>query len=290
MIRSVYTPSPAIVQGSAGLRPLGGGEPPAQPWETPDRAPLVPQDRVTISAGARARQSQPGAQGAGAPPAGSGADRGGSGGQGGVAGQLTPAQQRQVAELRARDADVRSHEAAHEAAGGDLTGGASFTYEVGPDGRRYAIGGEVSVQLHAGRTPDETIAIAERVRRAALAPADPSPQDLAVAAAASRMEADARAQKARDASAAYAGQNRAAQAGAAQGTTGEAKTSGSAAAAAAPARRTGVENVFAHHAGEEPIFRKPGLVNVFARPAAAEEPFARKPAPVNVFRATAGHA
>jgi hypothetical protein len=123
----------------------------------------------------------------------------------GSSGQLTPEQQQVVAELRARDAEVRAHEAAHQAAAGDLAGGASFTYQTGPDGRQYAVGGEVTVELRAGRTPDETIGNAQRVRRAALAPANPSAQDLSVAGAASRLEAGARSQKAREAGAAYRG-------------------------------------------------------------------------------------
>jgi hypothetical protein len=118
--------------------------------------------------------------------------------------ELTPEQQQMVAELRSRDVEVRAHEAAHQAAGGDLTGGASFTFQTGPDGRQYAVGGEVPVELRSGRTPDETIANAQRVRRAALAPADPSAQDLAVAGAASQLESNARSQKAREASETYA--------------------------------------------------------------------------------------
>jgi hypothetical protein len=81
------------------------------------------------------------------------------------------------------------------AAGKGLTGGASYTYETGPDGRRYAVGGEVPVSLSPGRTPDETIQNAETVRAAALAPADPSAQDLEVAGQASQMEAQARQEK-----------------------------------------------------------------------------------------------
>jgi hypothetical protein len=94
--------------------------------------------------------------------------------------------------LKARDAEVRAHEAAHAGAAGAHGGGASFDYEVGPDGKQYAIGGEVPVQLQKGRTPDETIRNAEQVRAAALAPAQPSSQDRAVAAQASAMAAEAR--------------------------------------------------------------------------------------------------
>ncbi|XLM21540.1 catalase, partial [Chromobacterium piscinae] len=84
-------------------------------------------------------------------------------------------------DLKARDTDVRRHEAAHQAAGGSLAGAASFTYEQGPDGKQYAIGGEVPIQMSQGGTPQQTIQNAETVRAAALAPADPSGQDRAVA-------------------------------------------------------------------------------------------------------------
>ncbi len=73
-------------------------------------------------------------------------------------------------------------------------GGATFKYETGPDGKRYAVAGEVQISISEGRTPAETIARAEQVRRAALAPANPSGQDQNVAAQASQMEARARAE------------------------------------------------------------------------------------------------
>ena len=50
-------------------------------------------------------------------------------------GQLTADQALIVAQLQTRDRQVRSHEAAHQAAGGSLAGAASFSYERGPDGR-----------------------------------------------------------------------------------------------------------------------------------------------------------
>jgi hypothetical protein len=110
--------------------------------------------------------------------------------------KLTPKEEQVVHKLEARDTAVRAHEAAHMAAGGGLAGGASYTFETGPDGQRYAVGGEVPVSIAPGRTPDETIQNAQTVRAAALAPADPSSQDMAVAAQATQMEAQARQQKA----------------------------------------------------------------------------------------------
>ncbi|WP_374421321.1 putative metalloprotease CJM1_0395 family protein [Chromobacterium sp.] len=106
---------------------------------------------------------------------------------------LDEQQQKQVEELKARDSDVRQHEQAHLAAGGALAGGgATYSYQQGPDGKQYAIGGEVSIRLARGSTPQETIANAQTVQRAALAPADPSGQDRSVAAAAAQMEQQAR--------------------------------------------------------------------------------------------------
>lgn len=101
----------------------------------------------------------------------------------------------QVERLEARDRQVRAHEAAHIAVGGSLVrGGANFEYEIGPDGKAYAVGGEVSIDISKGDTPEETIQKMQQVRAAAMAPSDPSPQDYRVAASAAMMEARARAE------------------------------------------------------------------------------------------------
>jgi len=117
---------------------------------------------------------------------------------------LTAGERDDVRRLQQVDREVRSHEAAHQAAGGAVAGAATFTYEMGPDGRAYAVAGEVPIRAEAGRTPEETIAAARRMRAAALAPADPSPQDLAVAAEAAAMEAQATAERSRHGSGAPA--------------------------------------------------------------------------------------
>jgi hypothetical protein len=103
-----------------------------------------------------------------------------------------------IGKLKARDQEVRQHEAAHLAAAGGLaTSGASYTYEKGPDGVSYAIGGEVGIDVSPGRTPQETIERAHIVQAAALAPAEPSGPDLAVAAQAQQLEQEARGELAR---------------------------------------------------------------------------------------------
>lgn len=99
----------------------------------------------------------------------------------------------QIQKLAATDREVRAHEAAHAAVGGQHAGSASFSYQQGPDGKRYAVAGEVPIDLSAvSGDPAATLKKAQTVRAAALAPADPSPQDLQVAAAATQMELKAK--------------------------------------------------------------------------------------------------
>ncbi|EAH8151396.1 putative metalloprotease CJM1_0395 family protein [Campylobacter lari] len=110
---------------------------------------------------------------------------------------LSESEVRQVRELEKIDREVRAHEAAHQAAGGALAGAASFGYTRGPDNRMYAVEGEVPIRMQKGNTPEETIANAMQVIAAAMAPADPSPQDYKVAANAMQMQNDARAEQAK---------------------------------------------------------------------------------------------
>ena len=106
--------------------------------------------------------------------------------------ELTQDQKMQVIELQRRDLEVRTHEAAHMSAGAGLTTGASYSYQRGPDNKMYAIGGEVGIDTSPGKTPEETLKKAAQIKRAALAPAQPSSADLQVAATATNMELDAK--------------------------------------------------------------------------------------------------
>ncbi len=102
--------------------------------------------------------------------------------------------QQQVQELRSRDAEVKAHEQAHAAAGGQYAGSPTYEFKRGPDGNNYAVGGEVSIDASAvGGDPRATIDKMRQVRSAALAPASPSSQDRAVAAQAAQVASDARA-------------------------------------------------------------------------------------------------
>lgn len=99
-----------------------------------------------------------------------------------------------VTKLLARQNSVIAHEAAHKAVGGSLAGPPSFQYTQGPDGNAYISGGEVPIDMSEGKTPQDTISKMQQVIAAALAPADPSPQDYKVAATASQIQASARNQ------------------------------------------------------------------------------------------------
>ncbi len=99
----------------------------------------------------------------------------------------------QISKLKARDTQVHQHEQAHlSAAAGLDVSSASFTYERGPNGVNYAVAGDVRIDTSPGHTPEETLARAELIRNAALAPADPSAVDRSVAAKAQNMAQQAR--------------------------------------------------------------------------------------------------
>lgn len=101
-----------------------------------------------------------------------------------------------IRQLKTRDLEVKIHEQAHQSVGGQyVTGGASYVYQVGPDGRRYAVGGEVSIDTSPiSGDPEATLIKAQQVQAAALAPAEPSAQDQKVAQVAQSMAAQARSE------------------------------------------------------------------------------------------------
>lgn len=107
--------------------------------------------------------------------------------------QLTPEQQRAVQELQQIDRTVRAHEQAHLSAGrGVITSAANFTYTYGPDGKQYAVAGEVGIDTSPENKPQANIDKGQLIQAAALAPRDPSPQDYRVASIGSQLEAQGR--------------------------------------------------------------------------------------------------
>ena len=114
--------------------------------------------------------------------------------------ELTKSEKEQIKELEKSDKTVKAHEQAHLAAAvGLTTGGAKYSYQTGPDGKRYAIGGSVPIKVPKGKTPEETIKLNEQAKRAALAPAEPSSKDRQVANKAERNIAKAQKKLAEDA-------------------------------------------------------------------------------------------
>ena len=107
--------------------------------------------------------------------------------------QRREAEQKIVDQLAARDREVRAHEQAHAAVGGQYASSPTYTYQRGPDGVSYAIGGEVSIDTSPiPNDPKATLRKAEQIARAANAPAEPSGQDRAVAAQAAKIAQQAR--------------------------------------------------------------------------------------------------
>lgn len=168
--------STAAISASANVPPPSAALPPASSPGGQDAAA-----RATANGGARA---------------GASGDRAATGAASSTT-TLTPQALALIDRLKTRDTEVRQHEQAHlAAAGGMAVSGASYTYQRGPNGVDYAIGGEVHIDTSPGRTPEETITRARTIQAAALAPADPSGPDRAVAAQAQQMEQQARAEMA----------------------------------------------------------------------------------------------
>jgi len=99
-----------------------------------------------------------------------------------------------VERLKTIDAQVRAHEQAHMAAlNGYARGAPQYTHIMGPDGRLYATGGNIDVDLRPiPGNPQATIRKARILRRAAYGPMQPSGPDMRIAAAAYRLEMEAR--------------------------------------------------------------------------------------------------
>lgn len=106
--------------------------------------------------------------------------------------ELSDEEKRVVNELASIDTKVHEHENAHLAAAGGLAqGGANYSYTEGPDGKLYATAGEVSIDTSSTGDAQKDVQKAQQIQAAAMAPADPSPQDYRVAADAAIMQMEA---------------------------------------------------------------------------------------------------
>ena len=158
---------------------------PVQPRER-----TVPQDRVDISVAGRQQATESAEELAGEQTAAQSEE---TGLPPGAPPERDATAQRAIESLRQRDQEVRLHEQAHLLTAGPYAKGApSYTYQTGPDGKLYAVGGEVPIDLSAvPGDPQATLQKALTIRRAALAPTDPSETDQAVAAHATALAAQA---------------------------------------------------------------------------------------------------
>ncbi len=106
----------------------------------------------------------------------------------------------EVMALKQMDRSVRRHEQTHMRTAQNLSVGTpTFEYAIGPDGKKYAIGGEVNVNFSiVDEDPRATVEKALRIQRTALAPSDPSPKDFQSANEARIMENKARRKLARE--------------------------------------------------------------------------------------------
>lgn len=105
---------------------------------------------------------------------------------------ITPEEEKEIEELEERDAEVKRHEQAHFQAGGKYASAPKYEYQTGPDGKRYAVGGSVDIDISdVPGDPQATLEKARIIKRAALAPEDPSVQDRKVAREADQMAARA---------------------------------------------------------------------------------------------------
>ena len=101
-------------------------------------------------------------------------------------------EQRVVDKLQIRDREVRAHEMSHGIDPNLIKiGSAQFDYTIGPDGKAYATGGKVTLATGNPTSPEDAVDKAQALKKASMAPGNPSPQDFQALNAAISMEAEA---------------------------------------------------------------------------------------------------
>jgi|WetSurMetagenome_2_1015567.scaffolds.fasta_scaffold37302_4 hypothetical protein len=103
-----------------------------------------------------------------------------------------------VQQLESQDREVRATQQAHAAAAAGVGSVPTYSYRVGPDGRLYAVSGEVRIDTTpVPGDPEATLRKARQIEEAAFTPGDPSPEDRRAAAMAAALAARARQELAR---------------------------------------------------------------------------------------------
>lgn len=102
--------------------------------------------------------------------------------------ELDEGDEKMVKQLAMRDQEVRMHEQSHAAAAGKYVRGApTYNYQRGPDGKMYAIGGSISVDVGREATEAENNQKSMILQAAAMGVADPSAADAMVVAEAGNL-------------------------------------------------------------------------------------------------------
>lgn len=181
-INSYYTYQSALEQGSGLISSSSGAESRAQNTEA-NEAPPLPDGEKQVDSISQTQEDEA-SQEKDRPSASA------------TESALTQEEKLLVETLKKVDSEVRTHEMAHIAAGGEfITSSATFSYQQGPDGKNYAVGGEVGIDTSPEPgDPEVTLQKMRQVRAAALAPAQPSSQDLKVASRAASQAAKAMAE------------------------------------------------------------------------------------------------
>lgn len=185
---SVYSGETASIYGSAPLSDVKNNQKPKDAENTKEEGDI--EDTVSISDEAKNLLAKDKAGEADKLPAEKKAEQKDGNNTPGLktSGELTPEQQQEVEKLKQRDAEVRAHEQAHIAAAAGLsTSAPTYTYQTGPDGKKYAVGGEVNVSFTESGNPETDLRNAEAMKNSALAPSDPSSQDQSVAGEAEKL-------------------------------------------------------------------------------------------------------
>lgn len=101
---------------------------------------------------------------------------------------LSQEEKQKIQDMENRDKEVKTHEQAHKAAAQGINSSSpSYETKKGPDGKDYAVAGEVRIGFTPTEDNEKNLEKAKTLRNAALAPAEPSSQDLKVAQDATRM-------------------------------------------------------------------------------------------------------
>ncbi len=95
--------------------------------------------------------------------------------------------QRVLQKFKSRDSEVKSHEQAH-AASGITKGAIQYNYQMGPDGKMYAVGGSVRLDTSIPDDPKAAQVKLDKIKDAASASSDMSGADSQITISANLMK------------------------------------------------------------------------------------------------------